>query len=188
MSIELFFIWTNLNPLHPTMLCAEIWLKLAQRFWRRRILNFVNVFSLFRYYLPLEKCWALHLNKHCAKFGWNWPSDSGEEDFLISSLSFRYFVLISPWTKVGPFIWTNLSPHHLRTRCATFVNVFSLFRNYLPLKKGGALFWTNLNSLYPRMHCVKFGWKMIMWKVYDNDGQRKNFDQKSSLDPSAQVS
>ena len=40
--------------------------------------------------------------------------------------------------------------------------------------------------------------KMKMWKVYDdndndnddddNDGQRTNFDQKSSLEPSAQVS
>ena len=38
----------------------------------------------------------------CAKFGWHWPSDCGEEDFK-------------------------------------FINVFSLFLNYLPLKKGGAL-------------------------------------------------
>ena len=35
--------------------------------------------------------------------------------------------------------------------------------------------------------------KKKMWKVYDNDdngddGQRRNFDQKSSLEPSAQVS
>ena len=26
---------------------------------------------------------------HCAKFGWNWPSVSGEEDFLILSMYFR---------------------------------------------------------------------------------------------------
>ena len=31
--------------------------------WRRRFLNFVNVFSLFPNYLPLEKDGALHLNK-----------------------------------------------------------------------------------------------------------------------------
>ena len=30
-------------------------LKSAQWFWRKRFLNFVNVFSLFHYYLPLEK-------------------------------------------------------------------------------------------------------------------------------------
>ena len=106
------FIWTNLNPIHPRMLCAnfgwnwlmvlkifkvcpcifdillsfpfekgvalhlnklkppspkdalcQVWLKLAQWFWRRGFLNFVNVFSLFRNYLPMEKGGALHLNK-----------------------------------------------------------------------------------------------------------------------------
>ena len=55
-----------------------------------RFLNFVNVFLLFCNYLPLEKGMALHLNEleflhsrmFCAKFGWNWPSGSGEEIFL----------------------------------------------------------------------------------------------------------
>ena len=42
MRIEWFFIWTNLNPLHPRMLCA--------------------------------------------KFGWNCPSGSGEEDENVKSL------------------------------------------------------------------------------------------------------
>lgn len=52
-------------------------------------LNFVNVISLFRWYLHLEKGWVLPLNKLnclyskvlCAKFGLDWRSDSGEEDF-----------------------------------------------------------------------------------------------------------
>ena len=44
-------------------LCKD-WLKLAQWFWRSRLLNFVNVFSLFCYYLPLEKNGIFHLNKH----------------------------------------------------------------------------------------------------------------------------
>ena len=51
--------------------------------------NFINAFSLSRNYLPLEKDANLHLNKResplpmdvCAKFGCNWPSGSGEEDF-----------------------------------------------------------------------------------------------------------
>ena len=47
MRIYWSFIWTNLNPLHPRMLCA--------------------------------------------KFGWNWPSGSEEEDFLISSMYFLLF-------------------------------------------------------------------------------------------------
>ena len=46
---------------------------------------------------------------HCTKFGWNWPSGSGEEVFknFINVISlFR----ISPWTRARPFIWTNLNP------------------------------------------------------------------------------
>ena len=41
----------------------HIWLKLAQCFWRKRFLNFVNVFSLFPNHLPLEKGGAHNLNK-----------------------------------------------------------------------------------------------------------------------------
>ena len=49
-------------PSHKDALC-QVWLKLAQWFWRRRFFNFVNVFSLFSNYLPLEQVIALHLNK-----------------------------------------------------------------------------------------------------------------------------
>ena len=70
------FIWTNLNPLHPRMLCA--------------------------------------------KFGWNWLSGSVEEDFWISSMYFRYFIINPPWRRVGPFIWKNLNPLHPRMLCAKF--------------------------------------------------------------------
>ena len=41
----------------------QVELKLAQRFLKRRFLKFVNVFLLFRYYLPLKITGALHLNK-----------------------------------------------------------------------------------------------------------------------------
>ena len=50
------------SPSPKDALC-QVWLKLAQWFWRRGLLNVVNVFSLFRYYLPLEKGKALYLNK-----------------------------------------------------------------------------------------------------------------------------
>ena len=56
----------NLNkfkfPSPKDALC-QVWLKLAQWFLRRRFLKFVNVFLLFPYYLPLEKCGALHSKK-----------------------------------------------------------------------------------------------------------------------------
>ena len=50
------------SPSPKDALC-QVWLKLAQWFWRRRFLNFVNVFSLFCNYLPLEMGGALHMNK-----------------------------------------------------------------------------------------------------------------------------
>ena len=50
------------SPSPKDALC-QVWLKSVQWFWRRRFLNFVNVFLLFNYYLPLEKGRALHLNK-----------------------------------------------------------------------------------------------------------------------------
>ena len=81
--------------------------------------------------------------------------------FFILSMHFRYFVIISSWKRVGPFIWTNLNSLHPRILCTTlgwnwpmvlekkifyFVNVFSLFRNYLPLEKGRALYLNKLKG------------------------------------------
>ena len=53
----------------------------------RKFLNFVNVFSLFRKYFPLENEWPfiwtnlfpLYTRMLWAKFGYNWPSGSWEE-------------------------------------------------------------------------------------------------------------
>ena len=82
------FIWTNLNPLYQKMLCAKLGWNWPTGSSEDHF-KFVNVFSLFRNDLPLEKGVTIHLNKlvtptHfrmlCAKFGWNWPSGSGEED------------------------------------------------------------------------------------------------------------
>ena len=107
------FIWTNLNPLHPTMYCAKFdwnWPSCSGE----GIFKFANVLLLFRYYLPLEKGWALHLHNlsphHpsmlCAKSD---SSGSWEEDFKISlrmiatrmipspASSSLYVILTSPW-------------------------------------------------------------------------------------------
>ena len=74
------FIWTNLNSLHPRMLCSKFgwnWpggsgedqvcfvlglVKIGPGFWRR-FLNILNIILYFRYYLPLERGMALYLNK-----------------------------------------------------------------------------------------------------------------------------
>ena len=134
----------------------------------------------------------------CAKFGWNWSSGSWEKIFKFhQSLlgkgrgpSFEQtwipFIQVSTLVEIGPVV-----PE--KKIFLTSSMYFLLFSNYLLLEKGGALHWTNLNPLHPRMLCGKFGWnmekKMKMWKDYDNnaneDGQRTNFDQKSSLEPSS---
>ena len=40
--------------------------------------------------------------------------------FFISSVLFCYFVIIYPWKRAGPFIWTNLNSIHPRMFCAKF--------------------------------------------------------------------
>ena len=159
MRIYWFFIWANLDPLHPRMFCAKI--------------------------------------------GWNWLSGSGEEDFLILSMCFLYSIIIPPWKRAGPFIWTNLNPLHPRMLCAKFgwnwhsgsgeedflkfnsSMYFQYFVNISPWKRAGPFIWTNFNPLTQGLFVpclVEIGpvvleKKMKMWKVYDNDdGQGINFD------------
>ena len=72
MRINWFFIWRNMNPYHTRMPVPRL----------------VEIGSM--------------------------------ENFLISSLNFRYFVIISPWKRAGPVIWTNLNPLHPRMLWAKF--------------------------------------------------------------------
>ena len=85
-----FLFCLELNPLHPKRALCQVWLKLAHWLWRRRLFNSVNVFLLFRNYLPWERWWSFNwtnLNPMlCAKFCWNWSSDSGEDDENMKSL------------------------------------------------------------------------------------------------------
>ena len=53
----------KLQSTSPKNALCQVWLKLAQWFWRRRFLNFVHGFSVFLHTLPLKKEVALHLNK-----------------------------------------------------------------------------------------------------------------------------
>ena len=123
------FIWTKSNPLHPKMLCAKFGWYWLSGSGEEVFFNFVNVFLLFRNYLPLEKGRALHLNKAespspkdalCQVWlklaQWFWR----RRFFFILSMFFHYFVIISPWKRAGPFIWTNLNLLHQRVLCAKF--------------------------------------------------------------------
>ena len=115
-----------------------------------------------------------------AMFGWNWPSDSGE-DFQILSiytcpLLFLYHL---PLKRLWPFIWINFNSLHPRMLCAKFgwnwlsgsieefffyfVNVFSLFRNYVPMENGGALHLNKLESPSPEDTLCQVWLKLAGW-------------------------
>ena len=131
---------------------------------------------------------------------------------------FRNFITISPWKRVGALYfnklespspkdtlcqdWLKLAKWFWRRRFLKFVNVFFAILSLSPLEKGaGSFIGTNLNPFTQEWFVpslVEIGpvvleKKLKMWKVYDNnddndDGQRTNFYQKSSLESMAQVS
>ena len=144
------FIWINFTQGCFVLSIVEI----GRQVLERKIFKLVNVFSLFHYYLPLEKGMALYLNKHelpslkdtLCQVWMNWPTFSGEEDIFKLVNIFSLFIIISRWKRAGSFIWTNLNSLHPRILCAkfgwnlpsssgedflNFVNVFLLFCNYL---------------------------------------------------------
>ena len=161
----------------------QIWLKLVRWFWRRRFFKISSMyFHYFVIFSPWKKAWPFiwtELNPTyprmiCAKFGWNWLSGAGEEVFLISSMYFHYFILISPWKRAGPFIWTNLNPLHPGILCAKFgwnrpsgsgedFNLFLLFPNYLPFGKGVALHLNKLKCPSPRDTLCQVWLKLAQW-------------------------
>ena len=130
-------------------------------------------------------------------------------------MHFCFFIIISPWKRTGPFIWTHVGSFHPKMLCAKFswnwscvvlekkiifyfLNVLLLFRNS-PLGKGqGPPFEQTRISLTQRcfeaslveIDPLVLEKKMNMWKVYDNknDAADDNDDGQSSLEPSAQVS
>ena len=113
------FIWINMNPLHPRMLCAKFGWKWLSGSGEEDLFKISSMyFQFFVIISPWKRAgsfiWTnlnpLYPRMLCAKFGWIWFSGSGEEDFLISSMYFHYFVIISPWKRAGSFIWTNLNP------------------------------------------------------------------------------
>ena len=122
------------SPSPKDDLCQD-WLNLAQWFWSRSFLNFINVFSILRNYLPCENGVALHLNKLESPS----PKDA----------------LCQVWLKLAQWFW--------RRRFFNLVNVFSLFRNYLPLEKGGALHLTKRESPSPKDALCQVWLKLAQW-------------------------
>ena len=119
----------------PKAALCQVCFKSAQWFRRRRFFNFVNVFSLFHNYLPLEKGGALHLNKLESPS----PKDA----------------LCQVWLKLAQWFW--------RRRFFNFVNVFSLFHYYLPLEKSRALLLNKLESPSPMDALCQIWLKLTQW-------------------------
>ena len=78
--------------------------------------------------------------------------------FFILSMHFRYFVIISPWKRVGPFIWTNLNPFHPRMLGAILSMYFWYFVIISPWKMVGPLHMYKLKSPSSNDAFAKFGW------------------------------
>ena len=100
----------NFNKLEspsPIYALCQGLLKLTLWFWRGRFLNFINVFFLFHYYLPLERGMALHLNKL---------------EFISPIVALCQVEICPKFLDIEDF--SNL------------VNAFLLLHNYLPLEKG----------------------------------------------------
>ena len=94
------------------------------------------------------------------KFSWNWPGGSGEEHFIILSMYFRYFVIISPWNGRVPYIE---SQSHKDALCQVLLKLVSvpsiyvrLFVNISSWKQAWPFTWRNLNVHHLRMLCAKF--------------------------------
>ena len=120
-------IHVYLNPYHPKMVCANL-VEIGPVILGKKIFKFsLKYFHYFVIISPWKRTrpfiWtnvnSLHQMMLYAKFGWN--KSSGSEDFFeISLMYFAIIVIISPWKKMGPFIWTNLNPNHPRMLCTKF--------------------------------------------------------------------
>ena len=151
----------------------------------------------------------LHPRMLCAKFGWNWPIVSGEEDFENSLMYFCNFVIISPLKKAGTFISTNWNRCHLKMLCAKFggnwlscsgedflnSSMYLHFCNYLPLEKGRALNLKKFESPSFKDALCQVCLKLAQWfwrrrRKCESLGQqrRRTTDKLWSLFSLAQVS
>ena len=103
------FIWTKFNPIYPRMHCANFGWNWPSGSWED-----FKILSMYYSYFVIISPWKragpfiwkragpfiwtnlnpIYPRKLCAKFGWNWPICSGQEDFSCV-LYFRDFVIIS---------------------------------------------------------------------------------------------
>ena len=113
----------------PKNVLCQVWLKLAQLFWRKK---FFCILLMYFHHFVLISPWKRARPFHLYKLESSLPKNILCQDWLKLALWFcRIFF--------------------------NFVNIFSLFRYYLHLEKGVVLHLTTVNSIYPMMLCAKFG-------------------------------
>ena len=131
------------NPLHfnnlefppPKDDLSQVWLKLAQWFWRRRFLYDPTPFFHFCDYLPFEEDLALYLN--------NLESPPPKDD------------LCQVWLKLAQWFW--------RRRFLNDPTPFLHFCNYLPLEEELALYLNKLESPSPKDDLCQVWLKLAQW-------------------------
>ena len=93
---------------------------------KRRKKNIINFMRLYWFFI-WTKLNPLHPRMLCAKFGWNWPSGSGGNISLISSMYYRYFGIISSLEKGrGPSFEQNWIPFTQRCIVPSLVEIDSM--------------------------------------------------------------
>ena len=124
------------SPSSKDVLC-QVWMKLAQWFCRNRFLNIFNIILLFCYYYSLGEGLGpsflrnlnpLYRRMLCAMFGLNWPSGSGEKDFLNVFNIILLFCYYLPLENVVAFHLNKLeSPPPKNALCQVWLKLAQWF-------------------------------------------------------------
>ena len=175
-------IHLKLNPHHPRMLCTKF------RSWEDDFWSFVDIFPLFHYYLPYEKGMALHLNKHdfpspkdaLCQVWWKMAQWFLRRRRFINFFSvFSLFPYHLHLKKVGAIdlnklessspknvlcqVWLKLALWFLRKRFLQSVDIFLLFRYFLPLEKDKVLYLNKLETPSPKNALCQVWLKLGLW-------------------------
>ena len=136
----------------------------------------MNVFLNFVIISRCKKVWPFHLNKlKCFTTGCILPSLVEIGPVVLLKKIFIFLPFCNNLPLEGPFIWINFthgcfvlsmvefSKLVLERKIFKFVNVFSLFHNYLPLKKGGALHLNKVDSPSAKDQFCQVWLKLVQW-------------------------
>ena len=96
--------------------------------------------------------------------------------FLISSMYFCYFVIISPWKRAGAFIWTNLNPFTQGCIMPSLVEICPVVLKKKILKFCQWIRWlfyrivksvldTPFSTLYPYLANIKIQYIQNVWSL-----------------------